>query len=197
MSSWLPLGNSAHTVFISCQMFVLIIMSFPVVPPPRQQRPPSLSPLAPRFTPGGSDSLFPLLSHPTIFSFSHCSTYSWFSHLVAAPTSSTPSSLYWLAHLGKVKGKLQEVQSCPCSYDIGGFTNLQNITSHKCHFRLQSSCNSTGDHISGMVSGSICQIISTINPLKLKYLYEVWPSGQEFGWNCGHNQAPDERSISF
>lgn len=42
-----------------------------------------------------------------LFSISHCSALSFsstlFSHLVAAPTSSTPSSLGWLAHLGKVK----------------------------------------------------------------------------------------------
>lgn len=33
-------------------------------------------------TPGGSDSLFPLLSHPTISSFSHCSTNAPLSHLM-------------------------------------------------------------------------------------------------------------------
>lgn len=66
----LPGGDTTHVVFISCQMLLLIILSFPGVPPPRQHRPPFLSPLPPLLNLRDRDSLFPLLTHPTIFSFS-------------------------------------------------------------------------------------------------------------------------------
>lgn len=62
MSGLLPFGNLAHTVFISCQMLFLIILSFPVVPPPRQRRPPRLLPLAPYLSPRGRESPIPFKS---------------------------------------------------------------------------------------------------------------------------------------
>lgn len=138
MSGWLPLGDSAHTVFISCQMLVLIILSFPVVPPTRQQRPPSLSPLTPCLNAAGSDSLFPLLTHSTIFSLSHGSTISFFSaifsHLVAAPSSSTPSSLCWLVHLGKVKSI--EMLAL-CQFRLRCFIKwMQKLYSHPCSYKI-------------------------------------------------------------
>lgn len=71
MSGCLPVGDPTHVAFISCQMHLLIILSLPGVSPPRQQKPPFLSPLPPPLlTPGDRESLFPLLTHPTIFSFS-------------------------------------------------------------------------------------------------------------------------------
>lgn len=106
-----PRGDPACAAFISWQMLVLIILSFPVVPPPRLCRPPPLLPLAPRLIPGGGDSLPPSLTPPyppapaalRRLSFQHCFLISLL-HLLGSTPSLSLLSLRWLAHLGEVKG---------------------------------------------------------------------------------------------
>lgn len=102
MSGLLPFGDLAHTVFISCQMLFLIILSFPVVPPPRQCRPPRLLPLAPCLSPRGRENPIPFKStysaSPTALFF----VLILISLLSAAPTLFTPAALCWLTCLGKV-----------------------------------------------------------------------------------------------
>lgn len=148
MSGLLPLGDLAHTVFISCQMLFLIILSFPVVPPPRQRRPPHLLPLAPCLSPRGSESPIPFKS-----TYSPSPTAPFFvliliSLLGAAPTLFTLAALCWLTCLGKVRSGenfssfWSPLLNCSmmwelhlythsCSWDKGRYVNMENITASK------------------------------------------------------------------
>lgn len=201
MSGCLPLGDPAHTVFISCQMLVLIILSFPVVPPPRQPRPPSLLPLAPlphpwrRWQPRSPSSL-------PLFSISHCSALSFsstlFSHLVAAPTSSTPSSLGWLAHLGKVKSAqtpalwsfrfemLHKVEPDVSILILAHETQEDSLTWKTLPHCLGNHHDFSADHVLGILYWRLvsCSIFPTINCpksinvfLRFVMLYLECPSG--------------------
>lgn len=99
-ASW---RSCLHCIYF-LQMLVPIILPFPVVPPPREQkRPPSLSPLTPCLIPRGNGSLFPLCYILPLFS-------ALFSHFVAAPSSPTPLFLCWLAHVGKFM--FEELKNC-------------------------------------------------------------------------------------
>lgn len=103
MSGLLPHGDLAHTVFISCQMLFLIILSFPVVLPPRPHRPPHLLPLAPCLSPRGSENPIPFKSPYSSSPSAPFFVLILISLLGAAPTLFTPAALWWLPCLGKVR----------------------------------------------------------------------------------------------
>lgn len=167
MSGWLPLGYPAHTVFISCQMLFLIILSFPVVPPPRQHETPISSPASPLEVLENSfpSLLTPLYSPtptaPLFLSFEHCIPSSLLHLLGSHPLLSVDSHVWerlrvskmlalWSFRLRCFTKWMQELYSHPCLWDTGRYINLENITSWSI-VKLQRSHNFTGDHSLGIL----------------------------------------------